>query len=72
MAWLETDYSKGTQFRWKIKWRLGHLGAMGTMGERTPLILLSLMMNCTGKENQTISLQLHVALLTETAVSPDC
>ena len=22
MAWMETDYSKHTHFRWKIKWRL--------------------------------------------------
>ena len=30
---METDYSKHTYFRWKIKWRLEHLGALGTMGE---------------------------------------
>ena len=36
MAWMETDYSK--HFRWKIKWRLEHLGALGTMGETAPLI----------------------------------
>ena len=34
MAWMETDYSKHTYFRWKIKWRLEHLGAPGIMGER--------------------------------------
>ena len=28
MAWMETDYSKHTYFRWKIKWRLEHLGAL--------------------------------------------
>ena len=33
MAWMETDYSKHTHFRWKIKWRLEHLGALGVMGE---------------------------------------
>ena len=33
MAWMETDYSKHTYFRWKVKWRLEHLGALGTMGE---------------------------------------
>ena len=32
MAWMETDYSKHTHFRWKIKWRLEHLGALGIMG----------------------------------------
>ena len=26
MSWIETDYSKHTHFRWKIKWRLEHLG----------------------------------------------
>ena len=31
MAWMETDYSKHTHFRWKIKWRLEHLGALGIM-----------------------------------------
>ena len=33
MAWMETDYSKHTHFRWKIKWRLEHFGALGIMGE---------------------------------------
>ena len=33
MARMETDYSKHTYFRWKVKWRLEHLGALGTMGE---------------------------------------
>ena len=33
MAWMETDYSKRTHFRWKIKWRLEHLGTLGIMGE---------------------------------------
>ena len=37
MAWMVTDYSKHSHFRWKIKWRLEHLGALGTMGETTPL-----------------------------------
>ena len=35
MAWMETDYSKHTHFRWKIKWRLEHLGTLGIMGEKT-------------------------------------
>ena len=35
MAWMETDYSKHTHFRWKIKWWLEHLGALGIMGEIT-------------------------------------
>ena len=39
MAWMETDYSKDTHFRWKIKWRLEHLGALRFMGEKTLLIL---------------------------------
>ena len=29
MAWMETDYSKDTHFRLKVKWRLEHLGALG-------------------------------------------
>ena len=33
MAWMETDYSKHTHFRWKIKWRLEHLGVLGIMGK---------------------------------------
>ena len=37
MAWMETDYSKHTHFRWKIKWRLEHLGTLGIMGEVAPL-----------------------------------
>ena len=36
MARMETDYSKHTHFRFKIKWRLEHLGALGVMGERAP------------------------------------
>ena len=32
IAWMETDYSKHTNFRWKIKWRLKHLGTLGVMG----------------------------------------
>ena len=39
MAWMETDYSKHTHFRWKIKWRLEQLGALGIMGETAPLTL---------------------------------
>ena len=34
---METDYSKHTYFRWKVKWWLEHLGALGTMDEKTPL-----------------------------------
>ena len=37
MAWMETDYSKHAHFRWKIKRRLEHLGALGTMVETAPL-----------------------------------
>ena len=37
MAWMETDYSRLTYFRWKVKWQLEHLGALGIMGETTPL-----------------------------------
>ena len=37
MAWMETDYSKHMHFRWKIKWWLEHLGALGVMGEMAPL-----------------------------------
>ena len=42
MAWMEQGYkyhSKDTHFRWKIKWRLEHLGALGIMGEAAPLTL---------------------------------
>ena len=27
-AWMETNYSKRAHFRWKIKWRMEHLGAL--------------------------------------------
>ena len=37
MAWMETDYSKHTYFRWKVKWRLEYLGALGIMGDTAPL-----------------------------------
>ena len=37
MARMETDYSKHTYFRWKVKWRLEHLGALGTMDDTAPL-----------------------------------
>ena len=37
MAWMETDYSKHTYFRWKVNWWLEHLGMLGTMGETAPL-----------------------------------
>ena len=33
IARMETDYSKHTHFRWKIKWRLEHLSALGIMVE---------------------------------------
>ena len=33
MAWMEMDYSKDTHFRWKIKWRLEHLGVLGIVVE---------------------------------------
>ena len=51
MAWMETDYSKHTHFRWKIKWRLEHLGALGFMGETTPLccvVIVLLVSSVTG------------------------
>ena len=48
MAWMETDYSKHTYFRWKVKWRLEHLGALGTMGEIAPLIFTQ-----NGRKKQT-------------------
>ena len=38
MAWMETDYSKHTYFRWKKKWRLELLGALGIMGETSPFL----------------------------------
>ena len=34
-----TDYSKHMYFQWKVKWRLEHLGALGTVVETAPLIL---------------------------------
>ena len=36
MAWMETDYSKHTHFRWKIKWRLEHLGRARNYGWHCP------------------------------------
>ena len=42
MAWIEHKYhSKYAPFRWKIKWRLEHLGALGIMGGAAPLTVLS-------------------------------
>ena len=38
MAWMKTDYSKHTYFRWKVKWWLEHLGALGTVCETAPSI----------------------------------
>ena len=40
MAWKETHYSKHMHFRWEIKWRLEHFGALGIMGETAPLTML--------------------------------
>ena len=34
---METDYSEQTHFPWKIKWRLEHLGALGSVGDTAPL-----------------------------------
>ena len=45
MAWMEADYSKHTQFRWKIKWRLGHLGALGLMGQADPACRQSVLLS---------------------------
>ena len=45
MAWMETDYSKDTHFRWnKSKWQLQGLGVLGIMGETSadPLMTDSL------------------------------
>ena len=36
MPWMETDYSKHAYFRWKIKWRLEHLGELRIVGEAAP------------------------------------
>ena len=32
MTWTDTDCKTYALFRWKIKWRLEHLGALGIMG----------------------------------------
>ena len=32
MPWME-DHSKDTHIRWKIKWRVEYLGALGIVGE---------------------------------------
>ena len=37
MGWMETNYSKHTHFKWKIKWRLGHLSALGIVDETVAL-----------------------------------
>ena len=34
---METDYSKHANFRWKVKWRLERLSALGIMVETAPL-----------------------------------
>ena len=47
MAWTEMDYSKHvTHFRWKIKWQLEHLGALGIMGVMVPLGNLTVNSGC--------------------------
>ena len=47
-AWIETDYSKHMHFRWKIKWRLEHLSALGIVGEcATPSVFLTLVLSRT-------------------------
>ena len=48
MAWMEMDYSKNTYFRWKVKWRLEHLSALGTMSETAPfnMALCLLVFSC--------------------------
>ena len=33
MAWMETNYSEDTHFRWKIKRRLEHLGSLLIIGD---------------------------------------
>ena len=66
MAWMETDYSKHTYFRWKVKWRLEHLGALGTMGEAVPLRLTY----AQKEKNWKLSLQLR-SNLSSCKESPD-
>ena len=55
---METDYSKRTYFRWKIKWRPEHLGALGTMGEIAPIspFVLVCIVFLSGKSCLLISL----------------
>ena len=54
VAWMETDYSKHTNFLWKVKWWLEHLGTLGTMDETAPLICCCPMCTgCTDKPAQT-------------------
>ena len=56
MAWMEMDYTKHTHFRWridkwKINWRLEHLGALGIMGESAPLKQLFILVRTNGGQN---------------------
>ena len=45
MAWMETDYSKDTYFRWKVtEWRPEHLGALEIVGETAPLFKIEEML----------------------------
>ena len=64
MAWMETDYSKHTHFRWKIKWRLVCLSVLQLMGETAHLLgmantrgnscnSLSRVMSANGPSNTT-------------------
>ena len=63
MAWMETDYSKHTYFRWKVKWRLEHLGALGTMNETAPLSSWGLKAETAWKTKTTMSLiRLYTAI----------
>ena len=52
MTWMETDYSKYIYFRWKIKWRLEYLGALGIMGE-TDLFEYCILSSEINKGNQS-------------------
>ena len=64
MAWMETDYSKHTHFRWKIKWWLVCLSTLRFMGETAHLLgmantrgnscnSLSRVMSANGPSNTT-------------------
>ena len=41
MAWVETDYSKHTYFRWKVKWLTGAFGHARNYGQDVPSNFMS-------------------------------